>query len=140
VSERLLEIVRQPDGRFLATFDDDRPAVPVASWADVRRLRDRHHQNDHWTGEDRAAFIAAYGDPFDDWWDSLPAAVRAALMADPHGPVPPEHAEELKRSLRKESGRDGLRVEGSSLTAAVQAYVARRASGASAESGASPGS
>ena len=44
-------------------------------------LRDRHHQSDHWAGDDRAAFIAAYGDPFDDWWDSLPSALRDALLA-----------------------------------------------------------
>lgn len=127
MSERFLEIARQPDGTFLATFDDDRPAAPVRSWAEVRRLRDRHHQSDHWAGDDRAAFIAAYGDPFDDWWNSLPTALRDALMADPHGPLPAQHSEDLRRSLRKESGRDGLRVEGSYLTPPVQDYIARQA-------------
>ncbi len=127
MSERFLEIARQPDGTFMATFADDRPAIPVASWADVRKLRDRHHQSDRWAGDDRATFIAEHGHPFDDWWESLPAELRAALMADPHGPVPTKHAEDLRRSLRKESGRDGLGVEGSYFTAPVQAYIARRA-------------
>jgi hypothetical protein len=127
VSERFLEVARQPDGSFLATFDDHRPPVPVSGWADIGRLRDRFRLSDRWTGDDRDTFIARYGHPFDDWWKSLPAASRQALMADPQGPVPAEHAVALKRSLRHESGRDGLRVEGSFFTAEVRDYIAERA-------------
>ena len=127
MSERFLELTRLPDGSFSATFADDRPAVRVLGWADIRRLRDRHHLSDHWTGEDRAAFIAQFGDPFDDWWNGLPTDAREALMADPDGPIPPAHAERLKRSLRDESGRDGLRVEGSYFTVPVRQYIAHQA-------------
>jgi len=31
MSERLIEIAQQPDGRFLASFDDEEPAVEVKS-------------------------------------------------------------------------------------------------------------
>ena len=48
MSERRLEVVRQPDGRFLASFDDGQPAVEVSSWDDIRRLRARRHLVDHW--------------------------------------------------------------------------------------------
>ena len=145
MSERFLELARLADGSFTATFADDRPAVSVEGWADIRRLRDRHHLTDHWIGDDRAAFIARFGDPFDDWWKDLPAEVRQALMAHPDGPVPPEHAERLKRSLRDESGRDGLRVEGSYFTAPVRAYIARKSAeaaeaAASAVDGSGPAS
>jgi hypothetical protein len=127
VTERFLEVTRQPDGSFLAAFADDRPPAPVSGWSDIRRLRDRHRLNDHWTGADRDAFIAAHGHPFDDWFDALPASCRDALMADPQGPVPAEYAVALKRSLRRELGRDGLRVEGSFFSPAVRAYLEHRA-------------
>jgi hypothetical protein len=132
VSERYLELTRLPDGSFSATFADDRPAVRVVGWADIRRLRDRHHLSDHWNGADREAFIAEVGHPFDDWWNSLAPATRTALMADPDGPVPPDQGELVRRSLRDESGRDGLRVEGSYFTAPVREYIARRAAAAAA--------
>jgi hypothetical protein len=127
VAERFLDVERRPDGSFFATFADDRPPARVAGWADIRRLRDRHRLTDQWTGDDRDAFVAKYGHPFDDWWDSLSPASRDALMADPRGPVPPAHAVSLKRSLRHESGRDGLRVEGSFFTAQVREYIAAKA-------------
>ncbi len=127
MSERFLELARQPDGSFSATFADDRPAESVRSWADIRRLRHRHRLTDHWTGDDREAFIVQFGHPYDDWWSGLPADIRQALMADPDGPVPAACAERLKRSLRDEPGRDGLRVEGSYLTPAVRAYIAGKA-------------
>jgi hypothetical protein len=127
VSERFLEVARQSDGSFSATFDDDRPPVQVSGWADIRRLRDRHRLNDHWTGGDRDAFIRTYGHPFDDWFHGLSTSCRDALLADPMGPVPPEHAVALKRSLRHELGRDGLRVEGSFFSAQVREYLTQRA-------------
>jgi hypothetical protein len=127
MSERLLEIARQPDGRFLASFDDGEPAVEVTSWNDIRRLRGRRHIHDHWAGDDRQAFIEQYGHPFDDWWDQLSDACAEALAADPNGPVPPQHHEEVKRTLRHQSQQTGLGLEGSRLTAEMQAYVAEKA-------------
>ena len=127
MSERLIEIAQQPDGRFLASFDDEEPAVEVKSWDDIRRLRGRRHVHDHWAGDDRAAFIERYGHPFDDWWNQLTAACAAAIAADPKGAVPQEHHEEIKRSLRHQSTQAGLGLEGSRSTAEVQAYVAKKA-------------
>lgn len=127
MSERLLEIVRQPDGRFLASFDEGEPAVDVTSWDDIRELRGRRHLVDHWTGADRQAFITQYGHPFDDWWATLTDACAEALAADPHGPVPPQHHDEVKRTLRHQSKQAGLGLEGSSLTAEVRAFVAEKA-------------
>lgn len=101
--------------------------MQVTSWADIGRLRDRHRLGDRWAGDDRNAFIEKYGHPFDDWWRGLPVACKDELMADPLGPIPSGHAVALKRSLRHESGRDGLRVEGSYFTAHVREYIAQRA-------------
>ena len=123
MSERALEIALLPDGSFAATFDDRSPAVPVASWADVRRLRARHRQEDHWAQGALEVFVAAHGHPFDDWWASLAPDVRAGLLADVDGPVPAAYAEAVKRSLRAEPGRDGLRVDGSNFTEQVRDYL-----------------
>lgn len=121
-----MEITRQADGAFFAEFADDRPAVPVSTWAEIRRVRSRHRLIDHWAGDDREIFIAGHGHPFDDWWSGLSADCQQALIADPRGGVPPEFAVALKRSLRDESGRDGLRVEGSFFTPEVRDYIAAR--------------
>jgi hypothetical protein len=126
MSERLLEIVRQSDGRFLASFDDGQSAVEVSSWDDIRRLRGKRHLVDHWAEGDRQAFIEQYGHPFDDWWDQLTAPCAEALMADPNGPVLPQHHEEVKRTLRHQPQQVGLGLEGSSLTEEVRAYVAAK--------------
>jgi hypothetical protein len=126
VAERFLEITRDEAGTYLAEFADDRPPVPVATWADVRRIRSRHRLIDHWTGDARETFIAGHGHPYDDWWAGLSADCQRALIAEPRGAVPPAYAVALKRSLRDESGRDGLRVEGSFFTAEVRAYIAAR--------------
>ena len=128
MSERALEIAQLPDGSFAATFDDRDPAVVVRSWADIRKLRARHRQEDHWAPGVLDAFVAAHGHPFDDWWASLDPQAQAALLADPAGPVPPAYAEAVKRSLRGENGRDGLRVDGSSFTPEVREYLAAKAS------------
>ena len=133
MSERLLEIVRQPDGSFLARFDDEQPAVVVSSWDEIRDLRDRRHLVDHWAADDRQAFIAAHGHPFDDWWDRLTPGCAAALKADPHGPVPPQHHDEVKRSLRHQSKQSGLGLEGSSLSAEVRAFVAHKGDGSASQ-------
>ena len=127
MSERLLEIARQPDGRFLAIFDDGEPAVEVLSWDDVRRLRDKRHLVDHWSGDDRAAFIATHGHPFDDWWAELSPACAEALMADPSGEVPFQFQDEVKRTLRHQSKQSGLGMDGSSLTDEGQLFVASKA-------------
>ncbi len=126
VSERSLEIARQPDGAFLATFDDRDEPVPVTTWAEIRRLRARHRQEDHWASGDRDLFIAQHGHPFDDWWTSLGTACRDALLADPSGAVPSAYAEEIRRSLRSEPGRDGLRVDGSYFTVEVREFLSQR--------------
>ena len=126
MSERELEIAQLPDGSFTATFSDRDPGVPVASWADIRRLRARHRQEDHWAPGVREAFVAAHGHPFDDWWASLGPEAQEALLVDPDGPVPPAYAEAVKRSLRSEPGRDGLRVDGSSFTREVREFLATK--------------
>jgi hypothetical protein len=125
VSERPLEVVRQPDGRFLASSPGE-VDVEVKSWADVRRLRGKRHLADHWTDEDRRAFIELYGHPFDAWWSQLSPAAAASLMADPSGSVAPEHIEEIKRTLRHESRQTGLGLDGSRLTQETQAFVASK--------------
>ena len=89
MAERTLDVTRLPDGSFVAAFDDDRPPAPVASWADIRRLRDRHRLTDRWAAPDRAAFVALHGHPYDDWWHALAPQVRRALGADPRGPIRP---------------------------------------------------
>lgn len=127
MSEHLLEIAQLADGSFAATFDDRYPAVPVTSWAEVRRLRGRHRQQDHWAPGAHDAFVAVHGHPFDDWWESLAPEVRAALLVDPDGPVPPAYAEAVKRSLRSENGRDGLRLDGSSFSTQVREFLRARA-------------
>jgi hypothetical protein len=63
---------------------------------------------------------------FDDWWDQLSDACAEALTADPNGPVPPQHHDEVKRQLRHQSQQTGLGLEGSRLTAEVQAYIAEK--------------
>jgi len=123
VSERALEIAQLPDGSFAATFDDRDPAAPVASWADIRRLRARHRLEDHWAPGAREAFVAAHGHAFDDWWATLGPDVQAGLLAETEGRVPTAYADAVKRSLRSEPGRDGLRVDGSSFTPEVRAFL-----------------
>jgi hypothetical protein len=127
MSERPLEVVRQPDGRFLASSPGE-VDVEVKSWEDVRRLRGKRHLADHWTDADRLAFIELYGHPFDAWWSQLSPAAAAALLADPSGSVAPEHIEEVKRTLRHESRQTGLGLDGSRLTEETQAFVAAKAS------------
>ncbi len=127
MSERFLELAREPDGRFLATFDEGEPAVEVFGWDDVRRLRDKRHLVDHWAGGDREAFIERYGHPFDDWWAELSPACAEALMGDPGGAVPDQFQDEVKRSLRHQPKQSGLGMDGSSLTAEARLFVERRA-------------
>ncbi len=127
MAERSLELTKNPDGTFSATFDDARAAVQVSSWAEIRRLRVRHRLSDHWTAGDHAEFVAEHGHPFADWWAGLSPECRSALLAAPAGPIPAEFAEELRRSLRHELGRDGLRVEGSFFTPEVRAFLAEQA-------------
>jgi hypothetical protein len=127
VAERFLEITRDTAGAYFAEFAADRPALLVSTWAEIRRIRSRHRLTDHWTGDDRDTFIHGHGHPYDDWWDGLTAECQRALIADPHGAVPPEFAVAVKRSLRDESGHDGLGVEGSFFTQQVREYVAARA-------------
>ncbi len=126
MSERPLEVVRQPDGRFLASSPGE-VDVEVTSWEDVRRLRGKRHLADHWTDADRLAFIELYGHPFDAWWSQLSPAAAASLIADPHGSVASEHVEEVKRTLRHESRQTGLGLDGSRLTEETQAFVAAKA-------------
>jgi hypothetical protein len=127
MSERFLEIVVAPDGRFLASFEDGQPAVEVSSWDDIRRLRGRRHLVDHWANDDRQAFIERYGHPFDDWWGQLSDACAEALLADSSAPVPPQHHDEIKRTLRHQSQQAGLALEGSSLTAELRAFISEKA-------------
>ncbi len=127
MSERFLELARELDGRFLATFDDGEPAVEVLSWDDIRQLRDKRHLVDHWAGDDREAFIEKYGHPFDDWWAELSPACAEALMRDPGGAVPEQFQDEVKRSLRHQPKQSGLGLDGSSLTAEARMFVARQA-------------
>ena len=126
MSERALEISRLPDGSFVAAFSHTDPPVAVASWAEIRKLRARHRQEDHWAAGDREAFIAEHGHPFEDWWASLGPEVQRALLVDPAGPVPSAYAEAVKRSLRSEPGRDGLRLDGSSFTPEVRQFLATK--------------
>ena len=127
MSERMLEIARAADGRFLAIGDERQPPLEVTSWDDVRRLRGKTHLVDHWAGDDRAAFIALHGHPFDDWWSSLSEACAAALLADPHGAIPAEHHVEVKRTLVHQQRQTGLELQGSSMSAELRAYVEARA-------------
>jgi hypothetical protein len=127
MSERFLEIVLHPDGRFLASFEDGQPAVEVSSWDNIRRLRGRRHLVDHWAPGDRQAFIERHGHPFDDWWDQLTDACAEALLANSSGPVPAAHHDEVKRTLRHQSQQAGLGLEGSSLSAELRAFIAAKA-------------
>jgi hypothetical protein len=127
VSEREIEIDQLADGSFAATFDERYPAAAVTSWADVRTLRARHRQQDHWAPGAYDAFVAAYGHPFEHWWTALAPEVRDALVADPSGRVPAAYADAVKRSLRSEPGRDGLRLDGSSFTPEVREFLATKA-------------
>jgi hypothetical protein len=129
MSERLLEVALLPDGRFLASSDDGRPAVEVSSWDEVRRLRAKLHLVDHWTEGDRQAFIKRHGHPFDDWWEQLTGACADALMADPNGPVPAQHLNEVKRTLRHQPPQEGLGLDGSRFTADVQDFIAEKSRG-----------
>jgi len=126
MSERVLEVVRQPDGRFLAGTRGE-PGVEVSNWDDVRRLRDKRHLVDHWSAADRQAFVEQCGHPFDDWWGQLSPGCAQALLADPVGPVPPEYQDEVKRTLRHQSRQTGLGLEGSRFTEQVQAYLTAKA-------------
>ena len=127
MSERVLEVVLRPDGRFWASFDESRPAVEVSSWDDIRALRAKRHVVDHWVGDDRQAFIEQHGHPFDDWWDQLSDGCADALMADPTQAVPTEFLDEIKRTLRHQPRQAGLQLDGSVLSAELSAYVADRA-------------
>lgn len=126
MSERMLEIARDADGRFIATVDERRPPVVVDSWDDVRRLRNSTYLVDHWSDDDLAAFIAQHGHPFDQWWDGLSEACAAALVADPAGAVPAEHQDEVKRTLSRQPRQAGLGLDGSSFSPALRAYVAAK--------------
>jgi hypothetical protein len=126
MSERMLEVARDADGRFLATIDERRPPVEVGSWDDVRRLRNQTYLVDHWSDDDLAAFIALHGHPFDQWWEGLSEACAAALVANAQGPVPVEHQDEVKRSLARQPRQAGLGLDGSSLSPALRAYVEAR--------------
>lgn len=128
MSERALELTRRDDGVVVAVYDDRHPAEPVTSWEQVRRLRVRHRLADHWAPGLREEFEAEHGHPFADWWAGLSPECRAVLVADPTSPVPAAYAEEIRKSLRSEPGRDGLRVDGSYFTAEVQDFL--RAEGA----------
>ncbi len=123
MSERLLEIARDADGRFMATIDDRRPQVEVGTWDDVRRLRNQTHLVDHWSDDDLAAFISLHGHPFDQWWSELSPACADALVADPRGAVPDVHQAEVKRSLSRQPRQAGLELQGSSFSPALRAYV-----------------
>jgi hypothetical protein len=126
--ERILEVVLQPDGRFLASsFDDGQPTVEVTNWEDIRRLRGKRHLVDHWSDADRQAFIASHGHPFDDWWAQLSPSCAAALIADPHGPVPFSCDSEVKRTLRHQPRQAGLELYGSQLSPELRAFVAQKA-------------
>src|SRR6476619_1724764 len=122
MSERPLEVVRQPDGRFLASSPGE-VAVEVKGWEDIRRLRGKRHLADHWADADRLAFIELYGHPFDAWRSQLSPAAAASLMADPGGAVASGHIEEVKRALRHESRQTGLGLDGSRLNEEAQAFV-----------------
>lgn len=123
MSERLLEIARDADGRFMATIDDRRPQVEVGTWDDVRRLRNQTYLVDHWAEGDLDAFVALHGHPFDRWWSELSEAAAAALVASPSGSLPVEHEAEVKRSLSRQPKQAGLELQGSSLSPALRAYI-----------------
>lgn len=123
MSERMLEIARDADGRFLATIDERRPPVVIDGWDDVRRLRNQSYLVDRWSDDDLAAFIALHGHPFDQWWSELSPACAAALVAAPAGQVPAEHQDEVKRTLNRQSRQAGLGLDGSSLSPTLRAYV-----------------
>jgi hypothetical protein len=108
--------------------DPRQAPVEVRSWDDVRRLRGRTHLVDHWSDADLAAFIAAFGHPFDQWWSELSEACARALTADPSGPVPTEHHAEVKRTLNRQPRQSGLGLDGSSFTPQLRDYVASKAS------------
>ncbi len=127
MSERALELTRRADGVVVAAYDDRHPAEPVVSWEQIRRLRVRHRLADHWAPGLRAEFEAEHGHPFADWWAGLTPGCRETLMRDPSGPVPPAYAEEIRKSLRSEPGRDGLRVDGSYFTDEVQDFLRAQA-------------
>ena len=127
MSERLLEVVRRPDGRFWATFDEGEPALEVSSWDDVRTLRAKRHLVDHWAGDDRKAFIEQHGHPFDDWWDQLSVGCADALMAAPTQSIPAAWLDEVKRTLRHQPRQAGLQLDGSRLSAELTAFVEDRA-------------
>jgi hypothetical protein len=126
MSERMLEIVRDGEGRFMATADERHPAVEVRSWDDVRRLRGKSHLVDHWADGLRAEFIALHGHPFDDWWAALTPACATALQAHPYGEVPAAYQAEVKRAIAHQSRQVGLEFQGSSLSRELQDYVAAR--------------
>ncbi len=126
MSERRLEIARQPDGRFLASADGGATTVEVSSWDDIRTLRDKRHLVDHWADGDQQAFIDQHGSPFEDWWRLLSPACAEALMADPRAAVPVEHDDEVKRTLRHQPRQAGLGLEGSGLSAQLRAFVAEK--------------
>jgi hypothetical protein len=127
MSERILEVAQRPDGRFWASYDERRPAVEVSNWDDIRAIRARRHLVDHWAGEDRQHFIDQHGHPFDHWWDQLTPECAGALMADPTEPVPADHLDEVKRTLRHEPRQAGLEMHGSWLSAELTAFVTDRA-------------
>lgn len=128
MSERFLDVARQPDGRFLASsFDDGQPTVEVTSWEDIRRLRGKRHLVDRWSGDDRSAFIAEHGHPFDDWWAQLSAPCADALMAETSGVVPEQCDAEVKRTLRHQPRQSGLGLDGSVLSNELRAFVADKA-------------
>jgi hypothetical protein len=126
MSERMLEIVRDGEGRFLATADERHPAIEVSSWDDVRRLRGKTHLVDHWADGVRDEFIALHGHPFDDWWATLTPACAKALREHPHAEVPPAFQSEVKRAITHQAKQAGLELSGSSLSRELQEYVAAR--------------
>ena len=127
MSERMLEIARDADGRFMATIDDHRAPVEVAGWDDVRRLRNQTYLVDRWADGDLDAFIALHGHPFDQWWSELSEPCAAALIATAGQQVPVEHQDEVKRTLARQARQAGLSLDGSSLSPALRAYVAAKA-------------
>jgi len=127
MSERMLEIARGADGRFMATIDDHRTPVEVGSWDDVRRLRNQTYLVDRWSDDDLTAFIALHGHPFDQWWSQLSPACAEALVATVGQQVPVDHQDEVKRTLARQPRQAGLGLDGSSLSPALKAYVAAKA-------------
>ena len=128
MSERMLEIVRDADGRFLATVDDRFAPIEVTTWNDVRRLRGKNHVVDHWAPGVREAFIELHGHPFDDWWAALSPACAQALLVHPYGEIPTQFHSEVKRTLSHQPRQPGLELQGSSFTRELQDYIAAKAS------------